>query len=30
MSDQVDIVAGNGQMGGSMRLGLYKADLLAG
>ena len=30
MSDQVDIVAGNGQMGGSMRLGLYKADLLSG
>ena len=30
MSDQVDIVAGNGQMGGSMRLGLYKADLLKG
>ncbi len=30
MSDQVDIVAGNGQMGASMRLGLYKADLLAG
>jgi CTP synthase len=30
MSDQIDIVAGNGQMGGSMRLGLYKADLLAG
>jgi CTP synthase len=30
MIDQVEIVAGNGQMGGSMRLGLYKADLLAG
>ena len=30
MSDQVEIVAGNGQMGGSMRLGLYKADLLTG
>ena len=30
MSDQVEIVAGNGQMGGSMRLGLYKADLVAG
>ena len=30
MSDQVDIVAGNGQMGGSMRLGLYKAELLSG
>ena len=30
MSEQVDIVAGNGQMGASMRLGLYKADLLPG
>ena len=30
MSDQIDIVAGNGQMGASMRLGLYKADLLKG
>jgi len=30
LSDQVDIVAGNGQMGASMRLGLYKADLLKG
>ena len=30
MSDQIDIVAGNGQMGASMRLGLYKADLLTG
>ena len=30
MSDQVDIVAGNGQMGATMRLGLYKADLLSG
>ena len=30
MSDQIDIVAGHGQMGGSMRLGLYKADLLTG
>ena len=30
MSDQVEIVAGNGQMGASMRLGLYKADLLKG
>ena len=29
MSDQVEIVAGNGQMGASMRLGLYKANLLA-
>ena len=30
MSEQVEIVAGHGQMGGSMRLGLYKADLLQG
>ena len=30
MSDQVEIVAGHGQMGGSMRLGLYKANLLQG
>ena len=30
MSDQVEIVAGHGQMGGSMRLGLYIADLLQG
>ena len=30
MSDQIEIVAGNGQMGASMRLGLYKADLLNG
>jgi len=30
MSDQIDIVAGNGQMGATMRLGLYKADLLPG
>jgi CTP synthase len=30
MSNQIDIVAGNGQMGATMRLGLYKADLLAG
>jgi CTP synthase len=30
MTDQVEIVAGHGQMGGSMRLGLYKADLLQG
>jgi CTP synthase len=29
MSDQIEIVAGKGQMGGSMRLGLYKADLLS-
>ena len=30
MSDQIDIVAGHGQMGATMRLGLYKADLLSG
>jgi CTP synthase len=30
MSEQVDIVAGNGQMGATMRLGLYRADLLPG
>ncbi|MGA0079044.1 MAG: CTP synthase [Candidatus Nanopelagicus sp.] len=30
MSEQVNIVAGNGQMGATMRLGLYKADLLPG
>ncbi|MFM9014931.1 MAG: CTP synthase [Candidatus Nanopelagicus sp.] len=30
MSEQIDIVAGNGQMGASMRLGLYKAELLPG
>jgi CTP synthase len=30
MSDQIDIVAGHGQMGATMRLGLYKTDLLAG
>ena len=30
MSEQVDIVAGNGQMGATMRLGLFKADLLPG
>ena len=30
MSDQIDIVAGNGQLGATMRLGLYKADLLNG
>jgi len=30
MNDQVDIVAGHGQMGATMRLGLYKADLLTG
>jgi len=30
MSEQVDIVAGNGQMGATMRLGLYRAELLPG
>jgi len=30
MSEQVDIVAGHGQMGATMRLGLYKADLMPG
>jgi CTP synthase len=30
MEGQKSIVAGSGDMGGSMRLGLYKADLLAG
>jgi len=30
MSDQIDIVAGNGQMGATMRLGLYKANLISG
>lgn len=30
MSEQIDIVAGNGQMGATMRLGLYKAELLPG
>jgi len=30
MDDQKDIVAGGGDMGGSMRLGLYKATLLPG
>ena len=30
MDDQKDVVAGKGDMGGTMRLGLYKADLLAG
>jgi CTP synthase len=30
MINQIDIVAGHGQMGGSMRLGLYKTDLKAG
>jgi CTP synthase len=29
MEDQKDIVAGNQDMGGTMRLGLYKADLVA-
>jgi CTP synthase len=30
MHEQVDIVAGDGQMGATMRLGLYKADLMPG
>jgi len=30
MENQRDIVAGNQDMGGSMRLGLYRADLVAG
>ncbi len=30
MTDQVDVVAGDRDMGGTMRLGLYKADLLEG
>ena len=30
MSEQLEIVAGNGQMGATMRLGLYKADLQPG
>lgn len=30
MDDQKDVVAGKEDMGGTMRLGLYKADLLAG
>ncbi len=30
MENQLDIVAGNQDMGGTMRLGLYKADLVAG
>jgi CTP synthase len=30
MADQKDVVSGKGDMGGTMRLGLYKADLLAG
>ena len=30
MENQRDIVAGNQDMGGTMRLGLYKADLVAG
>ena len=30
MENQRDIVAGNQDMGGTMRLGLYKADLIAG
>ena len=30
MDDQKDVVSGKGDMGGTMRLGLYKADLLSG
>ena len=30
MDDQKDVVSGKGDMGGTMRLGLYKADLLLG
>ena len=30
MDDQKDVVSGKGDMGGTMRLGLYTADLLAG
>ena len=30
MDDQKHVVAGEGDMGGTMRLGLYKADLLKG
>ena len=30
MDDQKEVVSGKGDMGGTMRLGLYKADLLAG
>ena len=30
MVDQKDVVSGKADMGGTMRLGLYKADLLAG
>ena len=30
MVDQKDVVSGKGDMGGTMRLGLYRADLLAG
>ena len=30
MDDQKDVVSGKSDMGGTMRLGLYKADLLAG
>lgn len=30
MESQIDIVAGNKDMGGTMRLGLYRADLVAG
>lgn len=30
MDDQVDVVSGKGDLGGTMRLGLYKSDLLPG
>jgi CTP synthase len=30
MDDQKDVVSGKGDMGGTMRLGLYTANLLAG
>jgi CTP synthase len=30
MDDQKDVISGKGDMGGTMRLGLYTADLLAG
>jgi len=30
MDDQVDVVSGKGDLGGTMRLGLYKSDLLSG
>ncbi|MEY2951701.1 MAG: hypothetical protein RL622_778, partial [Actinomycetota bacterium] len=30
MDDQLDVVSGKGDLGGTMRLGLYKSDLLPG